>query len=296
MGRIRTLNTNTEKYTASELINKKKNLEILKFARSIETIPYKTNNFYIKNECIKQLCEISNNELCKYPDTFTKEIKWCWQDVGGKLMKLPILIDVKDKTINNNIKWIHQPSFYIDVFKNYKMMINLLITQATLNKKCYTCLDVPSTLDNGLTSEINLQNLDKCCIPNDVNFCDVLKNSLYPYGNFNNNNPNINYSLKRKLTLICDEKKLCPTYIYCKCKECNVNCKCCDYTVVFPYKNTFLSYKVSGCNNPELYNLLNNRGNNPNLTYEKYLERLNQEKHIEKNSIYLYSKYNHINI
>lgn len=296
MGRIRTLNTNTEKYTGSELTNRKKNLEILKYARSIETLSNKTNNFVIKSQCTEQLCEISNNKLYKTPPVYKKETRWGWQDVGGKLMKLPFLVNVEQEKNDNNKKWVYQPSFYIDVFKNYNSMINLLITQATLDKKCYDCLDVPSSLNNGLTSEINLYKIDKCGILDNINFCDVKKDQLFPYGNFNNNNQNVNYSLKRKLILKCDDKKLCPTYIYCECNKNIEYCKCCDYTVIFPYKNTFLQYKVTGCNNPELYNLFNNKGNNPNLTYDKYLERLEEEKIIKKESIYLYSNFNHINI
>ena len=295
MGRLRTLDSNTQKYTASELINRKKNLEILKYARSIETLSNKTNNFIIKSQCIKQEIEISNNELYKIPSVYRKETKWGWQDIGGKLMKLPFIVNVKEQK-NDNTKWIYQPSFYINVFKNYNTMINLLITQATLDKNCYDCLDVPSTLNNGLTSEINLEKVDKCGISHDINFCDIKKDQLFPYGNFNNNNQNINYSLKRKLILKCDEKKLCPTYIYCSCNKSIENCKCCDYTVVFPYKNTFLQYKVTGCNNPELYNLFNNKGNNPNLSYDKYLERLYEQQNIKKDSIYLYSNFNHIDI
>ena len=175
-------------------------------------------------------------------------------------------------------------------------MINLLLEQATLNSDCYRCGDVPTTLYNGLTSEICYDDYFKkiykyknhCyhdpCLYNkcqsfnikDIDFCASAGDSLYPYGNFNNNNPDVTRKLRHRLILKCDDKMPCPTYIYCKCPpgKDNCYCKCCDYTVVFPFKDTFIKYIVSQ-DDKNFYDLINNPTCNINKSYCSYLKKLN---------------------
>ena len=192
------------------------------------------------------------------------------------------------------------PIFYFAAFENYKTMIELSMEQATLNGDCRKCADVPSSLYTGLQSEFcyddyfdsvsKLGNHPCKCLPlRDVNLCKLKSGKLYPYGYFNNNNPNINRDLLRRVTLKCDKKKLCPTYIYCKCPPNAINCKCCDYTVTFPYQDKFISYKISGCND-KLYDFINNKCNNPNKTYQHYIDGVSSDQQFENLAIESFSR------
>ena len=125
MGRYRTFSLNTPNYSSSDYTQKIKNIERLKFARSLNTTSKKTNEFEISCALKAQTIEISNNEIqcCQY-----------------------------DPSVNN--LWTWQPACYIAIYENYKTMIELLLAQAKLDKNCYDCTDVPVSLHNGLTSEI----------------------------------------------------------------------------------------------------------------------------------------------
>lgn len=268
MPRFRTTQFNNPQYTSSEYTNKIKNIERLKFARSIQNCKKYTDEFIIGCMLKKEPVEISNNK-----------ITCC-----------------TNKLENTDIKYIDQPAFYIAIFENYTTMIDLLLQQAYLDKECSKCSDVPMTLHNGLTSEFCFDDYFKSvtrlskhpckCLPiRDINICQLESQKLYPYGHFNNNNPNINKGLRRRLVLNCSKQELCPTYVYCKCPPDEINCKCCDYTVTFPFKDTFISYVVSGCQDKELYNLMNNPGRNPNKNFDNYLEHLQANKQFQHKAI-----------
>jgi hypothetical protein len=265
MSQYRTLQYNNKQYIASDYINKKKNIETLKFAHSITNNNKETNSFYLKCQLEKKITKIQNDKIvnCDY---------------------------------SYDISHIIQPTPYIAFFNNYNMMINLLKEQASLDNNCYKCKSVPITLDEALASEFEYNNNFK--ILNSINNhpckssilkyeeqCKLFSKKLYPYGEFNNNNPDINISLRRKLLLNCDNKKPCPTKIYCKCSSKDNNCNCCEYIVTFPFKDTFLSYTVSKYTNEYLYNLIKNPGKNPNKNYNNYKEKLNNNIKIKNLSI-----------
>lgn len=265
MGRFRTSQFNNKQYTSSEYTNKNKNIEILKYARSIINVEKETSEF--KLDCMLKKYNLNENN-CVDPS------------------------------------FVIMPSIYLAVFENYKSMINLLLEQANYDKDCGSCPDVPTSLFEGLRSEfcyddyfksISENNNILCkCIPfKDVDVCQVESGKLYPYGNFNNNNPNINKSLRRKLFLKCNERKICPTYIYCKCSQELIDshgCKCCDFTVSFPFKNQFVNYVVSGCRDKILYEEANNETQNPSKSYEIYREKLNYNKHFQEEAYNSYSE------
>ena len=163
---------------------------------------------------------------------------------------------------------------------------NFIKQQAFFDKCCNGCTDIPLTLMNGLKSEIcfddfyksidhfSKNDCDNLYIRN-VNECQEKLNNLFPYGYFNNSNRLPNISLKRKLYLKCDKKEPCPTYIFCKCNKSKENCKCCDYDVVFPYNDIFVTYTISGCNKPGVNEYFNN-----------------QNKVLQHEAINAFSKYN----
>lgn len=191
---------------------------------------------------------------------------------------------------------------YIAVFQSYASLIKLLKRQADLDKRCNSCADVPLTLMNGLKSEICFEDFYKS-IDNysedgctdlkirNINKCTEKLGRLFPYGYFNNNCKSPNISLKRKLYLTCDKKEACPTYVFCKCNKNTTSCKCCDYNVVFPFNNTFLSYTISGCDNQELYEYFNNPTKNPSKTYATYTSNVEKEKKLRDAAIMSFSTY-----
>ena len=84
------------------------------------------------------------------------------------------------------------PVFYFAVFENYKSMIELSMEQATLNKNCRSCADVPTSLYKALESEfcyddffntITKQEGRPCkCLPmNNVDLCKLKSGKLYRY-------------------------------------------------------------------------------------------------------------------
>ena len=271
--RYRTLQYNNNITSSGDYINRKKNRENLKFARNNFDNTSKTNLYSL--ECnLKKECYI----------------------------KTPVCFDKEENLVTKYKFW--KPEIYIATYQNYNTMINFLLEQATLNSDCYNCGDVPVTLDNGLTSEIcyddyykkinqvdsyNCYNYNFCSndcdklTVKDINFCETTDNILYPYGNFNNNNPDITRKLRHRLVLKCDDKMLCPTYIYCKCppSQDNCYCKCCDYTVIFPYKNTFIKYIVPGDDKANLYDFIRNPIHD---SYKQYIE-LRNNKRLENISI-----------
>ena len=90
---------------------------------------------------------------------------------------------------------------------SYKSRIELLKIFPHFDNNCLKrCDGIPLIISPVLTSEINYKEFkDKTKNIGDYNKC------LFPYGKFiNDNNPNINYSLKRKLIFKCDKKEICP--------------------------------------------------------------------------------------
>ena len=173
---------------------------------------------------------------------------------------------------------------HVKAFENHKTYIELHKAHAIVGPNCNKCADVPVTLHHGLQSEIcyneyfkTINELKdhpcKCINVHDIDYCKTKKGTLYEYGHFNNNTPDLTYNLHRKLYLCCNKRKPCPVYVFCKCPPNTDNCKCCDYTVTFPFKDKFLHYTVSGCNNPDAYNEANNPLNNPGKTYSKYVSQ-----------------------
>lgn len=319
MPRFRTTQFNNPQYSSSDYTKKIKNRETLKFARSIIYESKITDHFILDCMLEKEYIHTSDDDTCcdnkkkpyKYHDTdhykhphypdhkdhehhkhhkdhkdHDKEDQECCKYSEHK----------KDK-----YKEICQPAIYIAVFENYSSMIDLLLEQATLDDKCYNCADVPITLNNALTSEFcfddyfdSISKLTphpcKCLPIKSVDICKLENYVLYPYGHFNNNNPDVNKALKRKLILNCSKKDPCPTYVYCKCPPNETNCKCCDYTVTFPFKDTFVSYVVSGCHGAKLYNLINNPGNNPNKTFYHYNKKLGDNRKFQTMAINSFSR------
>ena len=253
MGRFRTISRKSETDSYNDYYQKKESTETLKFARSIINTKKSTDNF----------------SICCY-----------------------------------NCRPVKSEQCYIAVFQSYASLIKLLKRQAYLDRKCTSCKDVPLTLMNGLTSEICVKDFYKSVdhyIDDDckkltiqsVNKCTEILGNLYPYGYFNNNCKSPNISLKRKLFLTCDKKTPCPTYIFCKCPPNTPSCKCCDYNVVFPFQNTFLSYTISGCQKKELYEYFNNPTNNPSKTYEIHQGNIDKSQSLQKISRDAFSKYNY---
>ena len=238
--------------SSSDYINRRKNRENLKFARNNFSTNRTTNLYTLKYD-------------------LKPEIK----------VKKPLCIKNDEDKLTTLYKY-WKPEIYIATYQNYDTMINLLLEQATLNKNCYKCSDVPKTLYEGLTSEICYDDYFKkihkpknnCCNNSfnikDIDLCASVGDSLYPYGNFNNNNPDVTRKLRHRLVLKCNEKKPCPTYIYCKCppSQDNSYCKCGDYTVVFPFKDTFIKYVVSK-DDKNFYDLINNPMDNNKFNLKK---------------------------
>lgn len=252
MGRFRTISRKSETESYNDYYQKKDSTAILKFARSIVNTDKPTDNF--------SLC------CC-------------------------------------NSSRVRSEQCYIAVFQSYASLIKLLKRQADLDKSCNSCADVPLTLMNGLKSEICFdefyKSVDhysddgcKCLNTRNINKCTEKLGNLFPYGYFNNNCKSPNISLKRKLYLTCDKKEPCPTYVFCKCSPDAPSCKCCDYNVVFPYNDTFLSYTISGCNTPKLYEYFNNPTNNPSKSFNAYNGKVQKDKLLQKTSTDVFSKYN----
>lgn len=252
MGRFRTLARKTETESYNDYYQKQDSKAMLKFARSIANNNKSTDNF--------SLC------CCKTS---------------------PINTD----------------KCYIAVFQSYASLIKLLKQHAYQNKDCTSCADVPLTLMNGLKSEICFDEFYKsvdhysedgcsCLNIRNINHCTEKLGRMYPYGYFNNDSKSPNISLKRKLYLTCDKKKPCPAYVFCKCSPTETSCKCCDYNVVFPHNDTFLSYTISGCNTPEIYEYFNNPTNNPSKSFNAYNGKVQKDKLLQKTSTDVFSKYN----
>ena len=252
MGRYRTLTTCLPEVNYNDYYKKKTSTAVLKFARSIVFTNKDTDNF--------QLCCTTN----KSDDTY---------------------------------------KCYIACFESYASLIKLLKRQAALDKTCNTCADVPLSLMDGIQSEICFgefyEEVDKysndncrCLNVRKINSCAEKLGKMYPYGHFNNNCESPNISLKRKLYLKCDEREKCPTYVFCKCKPDAKSCKCCDYKVYFPFKDKFLNYTVSGCDQPGVYEYFNNPTNNPSKTYDKYKLNLARNQNLEAEVADIFSKYN----
>jgi hypothetical protein len=251
MGRYRVFSKCPAPLCYTEYYEKKDSTTILKFARSIVHTDKKTDNFKM---CCERCSPLESSDC------------------------------------------------YISVFQNYASLIKLLKREAELDKNCNSCADIPLTMLNGLESEIcfdefyeTIDNFDenncKCLNVRSVNNCIEKLGKLYPYGHFNNNCKSPNISLKRKLFLKCHEKKPCPTYVFCKCRPDAASCKCCDYNVVYPHNNKFISYTISGCDTPSLYNYFNNPTNNPSKTPDKYAERLRCDKILQNKILDSFSKY-----
>lgn len=251
MGRYRTLSRCPEPESYNDYYQKKDSTAMLKYARSLVNIHKPTDNFIL---CCRNTSPIQGRDC------------------------------------------------YIAVFQSYASLIKLMKRQASLDKCCTTCKDVPLTLMNGLKSEVCYDEFYKTvdyysedgCAKFSLdwtNVCAEKLGNLYPRGCFNNDCRSPNISLKRKLMLVCDKPDKCPTYVFCKCKENAASCKCCDYNVVFPYKNRFLSYSVSGCNNKAMYEFFNNPNRNPSKTFEVYSAGVERQRLLREAAIDTFSDY-----
>ena len=190
----------------------------------------------------------------------------------------------------------------IITFRNHSTLVELQKAQSINGPHCNGCPDVPVTLHNGLQSEIcyneyfnTVNELEhhpcKCVNLHKIDLCKERKGKLYEYGHFNNNRPDLNYNLHRKLVLCCVERKPCPVYVFCKCPPDTKDCKCCDYTVTFPFQDKFLHYTVSGCKDKKSYQKANNPHKNPSKTYRKYLAQKSANEIIEDISALDFSKF-----
>ena len=190
----------------------------------------------------------------------------------------------------------------INTFRNQETLIELKKAQALNGPHCNGCPDVPVTLHNGLQSEIcyneffnTINDLErhpcKCVNLHKLDLCKERSGKLYEYGHFNNNRPDVNYNLHRKLVLCCQEREPCPVYVFCKCPPQTKDCKCCDYTVTFPFQDKFLHYTVSGCTTKRSYNKANNPHKNPAKSYRKYLAQKSANEIIEDLSFLDFSKF-----
>lgn len=190
----------------------------------------------------------------------------------------------------------------ISTFENHQTLMDLQTAQSINGPHCNGCPDVPVTLHNGLQSEIcyneyfrTINELEchpcKCINLHKLDLCKERTGKLYEYGHFNNNHPDLNYNLHRRLLLVCKKRKPCPVYVFCKCPPRTKNCKCCDYTVTFPFQDKFLHYTVSGCKTKKAYREANNPEHNPAKSYKKYLAQKSANEIIEDISTLDFSKY-----
>lgn len=256
MGRYRTLSRLQDTVSYNDYYQKKSSISTLKYARSIVNTKKDTDNF--KLNCCKTTPV--NSACC-----------------------------------------------YIAVFQSYASLMRLVKQQAYFDNKCYYPADIPLTLMNGLKSEVCFDdfyksvhnyaesNCDKLYIRN-VNNCTEKLGQMFPYGYFNNNMKSPNINLKRKLYLKCDEREKCPTYVYCQCQKSTTEeqqkCNCKEYSIVFPYNDEFVTYTISGCNSPELYNYFNNPYNDPSKSYATYAQKRDTGIKLQKESYKVFSKFN----
>lgn len=256
MGRYRTLSRLPETASYNDYYQKKNSISTLKYARSIVNTKKDTDNF--KLNCCKTTPV--NSACC-----------------------------------------------YIAVFQSYASLMRLLKQQAYFDNKCYYPADIPLTLMNGLKSEVCFDdfyksvhnyaegNCNELHLRN-VNSCTEKLGQMFPYGYFNNTHKAPNMNLKRKLYLKCDKREQCPTYVYCQCQKSTTEeqqkCSCKEYSIVFPYNDEFITYTISGCNSPELYNYFNNPYNDPSKSYAAYVQRRDMGKKIQKESYKVFSKFN----
>ena len=120
------------------------------------------------------------------------------------------------------------------------------------NPNCFNCAEVPSSLVQGLESELCYDELYahvRDCTLEYCNKCEkILKTNdclegLFPYGHFNTNKASSDtFSFPAKIKLDeCGEKQACAKYVYCKCAS-NTKDNCCYYEELFPsqFKNVNL--------------------------------------------------------
>ena len=128
-------------------------------------------------------------------------------------------------------------------FKSYQEFINATRSYLKNNPNCYQCADTPSSIVDGKNSEICYDELYKHIKDCTLDYCNqcekILKmndclEGMFPYGHFNNENPEPVFSFPAKVKIDeCGEKKKCPQYVYCKCPP-NMTQKCCYYDELFP--------------------------------------------------------------
>tara|TARA_X000001036_G_scaffold439750_1_gene492096 strand:+ start:1101 stop:1880 length:780 start_codon:yes stop_codon:yes gene_type:complete len=128
-------------------------------------------------------------------------------------------------------------------FKSYQEFMNTTRNYLKHNPYCFECADVPSSLIDGLESELCYDELYahvRDCTLDYCNQCEkILKTNdclegLFPYGHYNNNDKPDTFMFPTKIKLDeCGEKKTCPKYVYCKCPP-KMNEKCCYYEELFP--------------------------------------------------------------
>lgn len=145
-------------------------------------------------------------------------------------------------------------------FKSYQEFMNATRSYLNNNPNCFTCADVPSSLTDGLESELCYDELYahvRDCTLDYCNKCEkILKTDdclegLFPYGHFNNNNNSSEtFSFPAKIKLDeCGEKQACAKYVYCKCGP-KMDDKCCYYEELYPSQFK----KISQVRHPSISN------------------------------------------
>lgn len=135
-------------------------------------------------------------------------------------------------------------------FNSYQEFINATKSYLRNNPDCFKCADVPLNIVDGIQSELCYDELYahvKGCVIDHCNKCEkILKinkcsEGLFPYGHFNNNKKVETFMFPTKVKIdVCDTKKPCQKYIYCKCPP-KMDTKCCRYELSFPNQHKHVS-------------------------------------------------------
>ena len=128
----------------------------------------------------------------------------------------------------------------------YKTYQEFLITAKAYLRQhynCDNCADIPKTIKESKYSELCYDDLYTHvhgCIVDNCQKCEkTLKfdncvNHLYPYGKYNNSQPNGQFAFPVKVILdSCNDKKKCANYVYCKCPD-TMDKDCCYYNEIYP--------------------------------------------------------------
>lgn len=128
-------------------------------------------------------------------------------------------------------------------YKSYQDYLLTAKAYLRQNSNCDKCADVPKSIKESKYSELCYDDMYRHvhgCIVNHCQDCEkTLKidncvNHLYPYGKFNNSQPNGQFAFPVKVVLdSCNDKKECAKYVYCKCPD-TMHKHCCYYKEVYP--------------------------------------------------------------